>query len=69
MQKKRLSRRLFHKFIYQWGSAKYYRTGLRYHETYFYEMKNKKPNEQPYPWTEIADFGYLGIISSSLRQC
>ena len=42
---------LFHKFIYQWGSIKYYRTGFRYHETYFYEMKNKKPYEQPNPWT------------------
>ena len=42
---------LFHKFIYQWGSIKYHRISLRYHETYFYEMKNKKPNEQPNPWT------------------
>ena len=44
---------LFHKFIYQWGSIKYYRTGLSYHETYFYEMENKKPYEQPNPWTWI----------------
>ena len=43
---------LFHKFIYQWrGSTKYYRTGLRYHETHFYKIKNKKPYEQPNPWT------------------
>ena len=42
---------LFHKFIYEWGSIKYYRTALRYHETYFYEMKNKKAYEQPNPWT------------------
>ena len=42
---------LFHKFIHQWGSTKYYHTGLRYHEAYFYEMKNKKPYEQLNPWT------------------
>ena len=42
---------LFHKFIYRWGSTKYYRTGLRFYETYFYEMKNKKPYEHPNPWT------------------
>ena len=40
---------LFHKFIYQWDSTKYYRTGLRFHEIYFYEMKKKKPYEQPNP--------------------
>ena len=38
---------LFHKFIYQWGSIKYQRTGPRYHKTYFYEMKNEKSYEQP----------------------
>ena len=38
---------LFHKFIYRWGSSKYYRTGLRFHESCFYEMKSKKPYEQP----------------------
>ena len=42
---------LFHKFIYRCGSTKYYRTGLRFRETYFYEMKNKKPYEQPNPWS------------------
>ena len=42
---------LFHKFKYGWGSTKYYRTGLRFHETYFYGMKNKRPFEQPNPWT------------------
>ena len=42
---------LFHKFIYQWGSIKYYRTGLGYHETYSYEIRNKKPYVQPNPWT------------------
>ena len=30
---------------------KYYRTGLRFHETYFYGMEHKKPYEQPNPWT------------------
>ena len=30
-------------FIYQWGSIKDYRRGLRCHKTYFDEMKNKKP--------------------------
>ena len=42
---------LYHKFIYRLGSTEYYRTGFRFHETYFYEMKNKKPYEQPNPWT------------------
>ena len=36
---------LFHKFKYRWGSTKYYRTGLRFHETYFYE------NYLWNPWT------------------
>ena len=31
--------------------TKYYRTGLKFNETYFYEMKNKKPYEQSNPWT------------------
>ena len=37
--------------FWPWGSIKYYRTGLRFNETYFYEMKNKKLYEQPNPWT------------------
>ena len=41
---------LFPKFIYRWGNIKYYCTGFRFHETYFYEMKNKKPYEQTNPW-------------------
>ena len=33
---------LIHTFIYGRGSTKYYREGLRYNETYFYEMKNEE---------------------------
>ena len=46
---------LFHKFIYPRGSIKYYHTGLRFHETYFYGMKNKKPYEQSSPWGHIPE--------------
>ena len=42
---------LFHKFKYWWGTTKYNRTRLRFHETYFYAIKNEKPYEQPNPWT------------------
>ena len=42
---------LFYKFKYRWGSTRYYRTGLRCNETYFYGMKNKKPYVQHNPWT------------------
>ena len=38
---------LFHKFKYWWGSTKYYRTCLRFHEIYFSWMKNKNPYQQP----------------------
>ena len=34
---------LFHKFIYRCGSTKYNRTGLKFDENYFDEMKKKKP--------------------------
>ena len=47
---------LFHKFKYQWGSTKYYRTGLRFHETYFYGMKNKKPLWAAIPENENGRF-------------
>ena len=40
---------LLYKFKYRWGSIKYYRTGLRFNETYLYGMKNKKQYEQPNP--------------------
>ena len=61
---------LFHKFIYQWSTTKYYRTGLRFHETYFYAWDE----QQETLWAaqslnmKIADFGYLGINLSSLKQ-
>ena len=42
---------LFHKLKYRWNSTKYYRTVLRFNETYFFGMKKKKPYEQPNPWT------------------
>ena len=38
---------LYPKFKYRSGITKYYRIGLRFHETYFDEMKNKKPYEHP----------------------